>query len=712
MVVYNADNKNFVMKKLPPLYILRYLMFLLGVLLHINSGVSAQKNRYGMVLSGSPGSYTLRDATKICPLISGGCEALPADAYDAYAGYQPVLISDNDYAHCTTHTYTFKTYADYSLQMEVDIPNLTEGPHPFVIWVHGGGWANGSPAAFLHQSRYLASRGIAGVRITYSLISQGGTFDLGMQELADAFAFVQEHAEEWGLDMTRFGYAGGSAGTPLSSLAAMKHNGNGCKLYMGANGIYDFENNLAGSFGSGSSNYLTAYPTRESRDVISAINFIPENPENIPAVAVFHGTADFTISHLQSVTLCDSVISKGGRAEKNMYDYYVHAFFNRGTSDMFEDVVLKMYDFAKSVFGMPDLTLPPPAEDMIIARFPFTTGENQSKAFDVMKGVHVSDMEIGVNITGNYNDNKLETYGWDGFNIAASRYVGFKITNFPQHAFTVNKIGLKVKKSTAAQAVNGVFNYGPTLPTYETKGIVSNGIATDTEYSDAILMPNAGTSAHTEDFLCFAVGIATKGSNIEVVYIDELIVYGEVERPNFTGPTLYANKDSLLFETQQGVPVSAKVIVYGELLENTIQVSVTGDAASMFTLNRTYATVSELDYGRNIELEFSAVATGELVADLLLESDEVSYSIPIRAVALGASAVDVIQEGKVWIHESALHVVGYPHARLQIYNVAGQLMRDYTKLPAEFQLDNLNRGLYVVKVITDNNTLIKKIYVG
>lgn len=675
--------------------------------------VSAQKNKYGMALTGSPGSYTLTDAAKICPLISGGCTALPADAYEAYAGYQPKLISDNDYAHATTSTYTFKTYTGHSLQLEVDIPNLTAGPHPFIIWVHGGGWSNGSPAAFLHQSRYLASRGIAGVRITYSLISQGGNFDLGMQELADAFTFVQEHAAEWGLDMTRFGYAGGSAGTPLASLAAMKHNGIGCKLYMGANGIYDFQNNLAGAFGSGSSNYLKDYPSVENRDVISAINFIPENPENIPAVAVFHGTADFTISYLQSATLCDSVISKGGRAEKNIYEYYVHAFFNRGTSDMFEDVVLKMYAFAKSVFEMPDVTLPPPDdEDKVITRFTFTTGANQDRPVDVVKGVHVSNMQIGPNITGVYQNNNLETSGWDGFNIAAQRYIGFKVTNFPQHAFTVNKIGLKVKKSTAAQAVNGVFNYGPTLPTFETKGVVSNGIATDTEYTNAILMPNVAVPAFTDDFLCFAVGIATKDSKTEVVYLDELIVYGEIEGPVFTVPTLYADNDSVLIETNQGESLTAQVTIYGELLENTIQVSVSGDGASMFALNRDYATVNELEYGKSIEVTFNSSAAGTYTADLLLESEEVSFSIPIKAVAIGYSAVDAVWVGRIWSTHGTLHVVGFPQASLNIYDLSGQLIVNYKKLPADFQLDNLNRGMYIVKIMTEEKNIVKKILVG
>lgn len=330
----------------------KYFLFCILLLNGSLSFVLAQKNRYGMALSGSESNYVLKDSSKICPLIVDGCEALPADAFTAYTDFQPKLISDNDYTQCTTLNFTYKTYPTYTLNLEVDIPNFGKGPHPFIIYVHGGGWAGGNLSAFKNQSTYLASRGIAGVRISYSLLSKGGTFNLGMQELSDAFAFVKEHAAEWGLDMTRFGYAGGSAGTPLASLAAMKHNGNGCKLFIGCNGIYDFTQNLQGSFGR-SSAYLKEYPTPESRIAISAIHNIPLKASNIPAVIVFHGTADFTISYLQSVALCDFVSKKGGRAEKNIYNYYVHSFFNKGSSDRYEDITLKMYNFAQSVLKMP-----------------------------------------------------------------------------------------------------------------------------------------------------------------------------------------------------------------------------------------------------------------------------------------------------------------------------------------------------------------------
>jgi hypothetical protein len=269
-----------------------------------------------------------------------------------------------------------------------------------------------------------------------------------------------------------------------------------------------------------------------------------------------------------------------------------------------------------------------------------------------------------------------------------------------------------VKKSTAAQAVNGVFNYGPTLPTFETKGVVSNGIATDTEYSNAFLMPNAGTPAFTNDYLCFAVGIATKDSKTEVVYIDELIVYGDIERPVFSGPTLYADKDSVLFDTNQGESLSAQVTLYGELLENTIQVSITGDGASKFTINRDYATVSELEYGKTLEVNFSGTDAGVYVADLLFESDELSFVIPMKAIAIGASGVDAIQNGKLWVTDRTLYVTGFQQASLLVYDLSGQLIQQHKQLPANYQCHDLDPGIYIVKIITGNENTVKKVFVG
>lgn len=322
------------------------LLFISGL-----STIHAQRNRYSMVLSGMEGAYSLRDADQICNLVD--CENLPADVYERYV-YEEDLVTARDLSYCTTIKTIYKEYDSHTLAMEIDIPTEFEGSHPFIIYVHGGGWSSGGVTTYNDLSKYLASRGIAGVRITYTLTGQGGTFNMGMQELEDAYLFILDHADEWGLDVDNYGYVAGSAGTPLAALKAMQHPS--CKLFVGFYGLYDFQHNLDGNFGK-TSNYLTEYPASSDRDVISAINHIPDN--HIPVVRLFHGTADYTISYLQSKVFRDSLISKGGDAYLYQYDFYSHSFFNKGFSDIYESSMLEVYVVAKELFGVDDLIFNP-----------------------------------------------------------------------------------------------------------------------------------------------------------------------------------------------------------------------------------------------------------------------------------------------------------------------------------------------------------------
>lgn len=336
----------------------RTLLLVLITLVPLLS-TSAQKNRYGMKLKQDGENYTLSNELKITPLLEQENKVLPADAYQLYK-YTPSLITTDDYSYCTTDTLTYKTYPDkgYSLKMKVDIPTgelVGDGPYPFIIWVHGGGWSGGGPDSFKKQSKYLASRGIAGIRIGYSLGRKGGKFELAMEDIADVYQLVMDSAEQWNLDMSRFGYAGGSAGTPLASLSAMLHDSDSCKVFIGCNGIYDFENNRTGIFcREGSKNKYLSNITDEKS--ISAIAHIPDNASHIPNAIFFHGTADFTISHLQSTSFEEAIIGKGGVAKTYLYENYVHAFFNPNFSDAFENVTMTMYDFAAEIFNTPKIS--------------------------------------------------------------------------------------------------------------------------------------------------------------------------------------------------------------------------------------------------------------------------------------------------------------------------------------------------------------------
>lgn len=315
-------------------------------LIFISAFSYAQKNRYGMVIKKTDDGCTIDRREEVEKKID---LSKLTDMCVRYK-YVPDKIQEKDYANCTTKSFIYKEYENYKLEMQIDIPNEGKGPFPFIIYVHGGGWAGGSVGSFGDQSKYSASRGIAGVRIAYTLKKKKGNFDQGMEELEAALQFVKQHATEWNFDMTRFGYAGGSAGTPLASLAAMK---NSAKLFIGANGIYDFTlKSHVGSFPGNSNSYLRDYKSESKLKEISAIYHIPS--KNPPAVIVFHGTADVTIPYQQAVYLCDAIKKNGGKAEQKIYPNYMHAFYSKTGSDKFEEITMEMYRFANEVFNKKD----------------------------------------------------------------------------------------------------------------------------------------------------------------------------------------------------------------------------------------------------------------------------------------------------------------------------------------------------------------------
>ncbi len=405
-------------------------IFVLILLLLVGS-VYAEKNRYGMGLTADGDGYTINNAENIKKFLPEGVDAFPDDAYQAWAGHVPDYIYNEDYAFCESQTYTFKTYDDYSLSMVVDIPKggkNTEATYPFIIWVHGGAWSGGGTGAFANQSKYLASRGIAGVRISYSLSGQGGKFDIAMADVKDAFEYVRANAEAWGLDMSRYGFAGGSAGTPLSSLAAFQqHNSDSCKVYIGCNGIYDFDHNRTGSFCNASYHpaYLSNY---DDLTEASAIAHISKDANKIPQTILLHGTADNTISYLQSTTFADSINKAGGKAEMVVYDFYVHGFFNKGTSDAFEDVTLRMYDFAYKAFGLEYLS--------------YTTDFEA----DVLEG----DMPLEVSFTS-LDTNGVTSWAWDFDND------GNIDSDEENPVFTYTKAGTYTVKLTTSNAAGAFY---------------------------------------------------------------------------------------------------------------------------------------------------------------------------------------------------------------------------------------------------------------
>ena len=91
---------------------------------------------------------------------------------------------------------------------------------PLVIAIHGGGWQNGSPAAYQHWGPYLARNGYGMFAIRYRL-GKAGTYPKAVYDVKAAIQFIRAKAGDLDVDPDRIGLWGDSAGGHLAALAGL-----------------------------------------------------------------------------------------------------------------------------------------------------------------------------------------------------------------------------------------------------------------------------------------------------------------------------------------------------------------------------------------------------------------------------------------------------------------------------------------------------------
>ncbi|WP_433787718.1 alpha/beta hydrolase [Actinomycetospora sp. CA-101289] len=94
------------------------------------------------------------------------------------------------------------------------------GPHPVVVWVHGGSWVRGERDDRTALNRWLADRGFAVVSVEYRLPPPAPVGEGQRRDVAAAMAWAVAHAAEEDLDPQRLVLAGQSAGATLALSSA------------------------------------------------------------------------------------------------------------------------------------------------------------------------------------------------------------------------------------------------------------------------------------------------------------------------------------------------------------------------------------------------------------------------------------------------------------------------------------------------------------
>ncbi len=104
--------------------------------------------------------------------------------------------------------------------LDLYLPRWADGPHPVVLFVHGGAWRFLSKRDYRDYCKRLAFRGVAAATVEFR---RNPTVDVGDQvdDVKDAIRWVRAHAEEYDIDPDRIGIFGSSSGAHLVSLAVM-----------------------------------------------------------------------------------------------------------------------------------------------------------------------------------------------------------------------------------------------------------------------------------------------------------------------------------------------------------------------------------------------------------------------------------------------------------------------------------------------------------
>ncbi|MDX2432288.1 MAG: alpha/beta hydrolase [Bacteroides sp.] len=179
-------------------------------------------------------------------------------------------------------------YSNDSLSVDLDIflpDQMLEGGNPLVIYVHGGGFSNGTRDAGHKLARHLAEQGIACASISYTLYMEGKSFgcdgilsekvraiQIAASQLWLATAYLNKYSGQFNIDTTRIFIAGSSAGAETVLHAA----------HWDREQMQFFEQNLSPDF-----RYAGVI---SGAGAIMDLNLI--SPENMIPTMLFHGDDD------------------------------------------------------------------------------------------------------------------------------------------------------------------------------------------------------------------------------------------------------------------------------------------------------------------------------------------------------------------------------------------------------------------------------------
>src|SRR5262245_26866427 len=135
--------------------------------------------------------------------------------------------------------------AGWRLTADIAVPFGT-GPHPVLVYFHGGGWTMGSPKTHLRVGREFAAAGYVTVNVDYRRAPKH-RFPAAFDDCFFATQWAVENAAKYGGDAKRLAVGGDSAGGNLAgAVLAESAQKNGPKISVGVliYGVFDYHETM------------------------------------------------------------------------------------------------------------------------------------------------------------------------------------------------------------------------------------------------------------------------------------------------------------------------------------------------------------------------------------------------------------------------------------------------------------------------------------
>jgi acetyl esterase/lipase len=239
-------------------------------------------------------------------------------------------------------------------------------PRPLIVFAHGGGWANANPRAgagfvdFPAVLANLAGRGYVVASIEYRFSGEA-PFPAQLEDLQAAIRFLRGNAERFGIDGTKVGLWGMSAGAQLAALNAVNCAAATCvQGFVGWFGAYDMATYLSDQRDATSVKALfrcgSGTCAAEVLDMASPIRYADRTD---PPVLLVHGQDDVNARSSQSERFAEQLRAAGSTAELVLIPGAAHGFIGAteaATKDALHRALTATFEFFDRV-----LKNPPPA---------------------------------------------------------------------------------------------------------------------------------------------------------------------------------------------------------------------------------------------------------------------------------------------------------------------------------------------------------------